>query len=119
MRGLGHDAQEALWQAHQGVGNLIQVAIKLERKLTVRWTLPRSRKLRETFKALVFARDGRFTCNNCGRVLTDDGLVQVDHIIPLGAPYFGTDTLDNMQILNPDCHAQKTYREATSAKMHV
>lgn len=62
-------------------------------------------------RRIVAKRDGR-KCNACGvtRGLSYSYL-HLDHIVPLADG--GTATEENLQLLCPDCHKEKTAREAT------
>jgi RNA-directed DNA polymerase len=52
-------------------------------------------------------------CLYCGLHLTDDDLLEIDHIVPriLG----GTDAIGNLQVLHRHCHDQKTARDGSNA----
>lgn len=54
------------------------------------------------------AASGGWTCAICKRVLPAS--FQIDHVVPLSEG--GEDHADNMQSLCPNCHADKTQREA-------
>lgn len=68
--------------------------------------MPLQRKLRESHKRIVAARQA-WRCASCERLL--DSTFQMDHTIPLWRG--GADDISNCQVVCPCCHAQKTQRE--------
>lgn len=64
------------------------------------------RSVSETKKKYVAARQ-RWTCKDCGVMLT--ATYEIDHIVRLDRG--GTNHVDNLAALCPNCHRQKTMLE--------
>ena len=61
----------------------------------------------DRLRKLVMARDcGLCQCQECRRLSRIKVATQVDHITPKSKG--GTDALDNLQAIAPDCHQRKT-----------
>lgn len=75
-----------------------------------RWGRGRGGRPWERMRKDVAIRD-QYTCQICHRV-TDKG--ECDHIVPECKN--GPTEMDNLQWLCPECHADKTHREAAEAQ---
>jgi len=70
-------------------------------------TKPRLRRVTERTKKIV-AEAQRWACCDCGDLLPST--YQVDHVVPLWKG--GSNDVDNLRAMCPNCHALKTQREA-------
>lgn len=79
--------------------------------VSLKWGFLQGQAMRRSLSAAEkkrIAASAGWKCGICTKLLP--ACFQVDHIVPLADG--GTDTEDNLQSLCPDCHADKTQKEA-------
>lgn len=75
------------------------------------WNERNTRNPRHKTIVRILLKKQKGKCALCYLQFTDDDVIEQDHIIPLRAPFNGSNELENLQLLHGHCHDTKTAQE--------